>query len=345
MSAVFMGLGFFLCGTVKELWHFYLFYLVASLGVGAATALPTSIVQKWFTEKKGLALGIAASGIGAGPLVAAPLAEYLISHYGWRASYFIIGGFVWIVLTIVALAMVDKPEDIGLRPLGEEKFNTSVHADRQKGQNPPGGEPCRQNMTGWTARGAMRTKAFFLLGLIWFLCAVPIHLIMIHIVPFAINEGIPKGIAAACLGFIGGASMVGRLLGGAFSDLVGLRKSLIIATFFTAAALLWLPAIKNIYMFSIFIVIYGFFYGARVPQIPGLIGKYFGNMNLTEIMGIFWAIAGIGAIVGSMAGGIIFDMTGSYVIAFLFAAFCFGSAGALALFLKPPQPVGACSMS
>ncbi len=345
VSAVFMGLGFFLCGTVKELWHFYLFYLIASLGVGAATALPTSIVQKWFTKKKGLALGIASSGIGAGPLVAAPLAQYLISHYGWRASYFIIGGFVWIVLTIVALAMVDKPEDMGLRPLGEEEFNTSVHVDRQKGQDPIEGEPCRQNRTGWTARDAIRTKTFFLLGIIWLLCAVPIHLIMIHIVPFAINEGIPGGTAAAGLGFIGGISMVGRLLGGAFSDLVGLKKSLIIATFFTAVALLWLPAIENIYMFSIFIVIYGFFYGARVPQIPGLIGKYFGNMNLTEIMGILWALAGIGAIIGSMAGGIIFDMTVSYVIAFLFAAFCFGSAGTLALFLKAPQSVGACSMS
>ncbi|PIQ46129.1 MAG: MFS transporter, partial [Deltaproteobacteria bacterium CG12_big_fil_rev_8_21_14_0_65_43_10] len=49
------GLGFFLCGIVRELWQFYLFYLIASLGVGATTALPTSIIQKWFIKKKGLA--------------------------------------------------------------------------------------------------------------------------------------------------------------------------------------------------------------------------------------------------------------------------------------------------
>lgn len=90
-------------------------------------------------------------------------------------------------------------------------------------------------------------------------------------------------------------------------------------------------------MFFLFVVIYGFFYGARVPQIPGLIGNYFGNTNLTEIMGIFWAMAGIGAILGSLVGGFVFDMIGSYAIAFLFAALCFGSAGVLAILLRAPR--------
>ena len=338
ISAIAMGLGFFLCGLVKELWQFYLFYVIASLGVGATTALPTSIIQKWFIKKKGLALGIVVSGIGAGPLFAAPLVNYLILHFGWRASYFIIGGLLWVVLTLIALAMVDKPEKIGLHPLGQEEPRRESDTETQSGHRTTGEGDIPQRRTEWITRDAVRTKTFFILSSIWMLCAIPVHLIMINIVPFAINVGIPQGVAATGLGFIGGVSIAGRLLGGAFSDLLGLKRSLIIAAFFSTAALLWLPFIRSSYMFLTFVVVYGFFYGARVPQIPGLIGTYFGTKNITEIMGIFWALAGVGAIIGSLIGGFVYDITGSYVIPFIVAAFSFGLAGAFTFLLKTPRP-------
>ncbi|MDY7032412.1 MAG: MFS transporter [Thermodesulfobacteriota bacterium] len=336
ISAILMGIGFSLCGTVRELWQFYAFYLFASLGVGATTALPTSIVQKWFVKKKGLALGIVVSGIGAGPLIAAPLANYLISHYQWRTSYFIIGGLLWIVLTLVALAMVDKPADMGLRPLGEEELDNEESGQLQEGRAIADSN-VRHERREWITQEAVKTKTFVIMGFIWTLCALPVHLVMINIVPFAINMGIPKGAAAAGLGFIGGMSILGRLLGGAFSDFFGLKRSLMVAAFFSTATLLWLPFIGTSSMFFAFVVVYGFFYGARVPQIPGLIGNYFGTKNLTEIMGIFWAMAGIGAIIGSLTGGFVFDITGSYFIPFLVAAVCFGLAGALTFFLETPQ--------
>ncbi len=340
ISAVFMGAGFSLCGLVKVLWHFYLFYLIASLGVGATTALPISIIQKWFIKKKGLALGIVVSGIGAGPFFAAPLANHLISHYGWQVSYFIIGGLLWIILSLIALAMVDSPEDIGLRPLGEEESHRVPDTRPQMGRDNSEGRAIPSRGTDWVAGDAVRTKTFFLLGLIWTLCALPVHLVMINIVPFATDMGIPIGVAATGLGLIGGISVAGRLLGGAFSDFLGLKRSLIIAAFFSTVALFWLPFTKNSFMFFTFVIVYGFFYGARVPQIPGLVGNYFGSKNITEIMGVLWAMAGVGAILGSLIGGFVSDITGSYVIPFLVAALCFGLAGALAFLLRSPRPVG-----
>ena len=338
ISAFLMGIGFFLCGMVDKLWHFYMAYLIASLGVAATTGLPTTIVQRWFVKKKGLALGIAASGIGAGPLLAAPLSEYLISLYGWRVSYFIIGGLVWIIIMLVAIAIVDKPEDINLRPLGEEEPHGSPTMDGNGQIDLSHNPSARPKKKEWTARDAMRTRAFFTLGIIWLLCAIPIHLIMIHIVNFAINAGIPKETAAAGLGFIGGVSIAGRLLGGAFADIMGLKRSLIIATLLSSGMLIWLPFINTTNAFYAFVIIYGFLYGARVPQIPGLIGNYFGNKNLAEIMGLLWAVAAIGSIIGSLMGGFIFDSTGGYFLAFLLASLCFGTAGLLVFFLKTPIP-------
>ena len=339
VSSVLMGGGFFLCGFVDKLWHFYLFYLVASLGVGATTSLPATIVQKWFIKKKGLALGIAASGIGAGPLIAAPISAFLISCYGWRNAYFIIGGLVCLMLALVALVMVDRPEDIGLQPLGKNDTRPLWKKEIKYPSFATNTHDYQLNKKEWTTKEAMKTRAFLILGSIWLLCALPIHMIMIHIVPFAVNCGVPQKTAAVGLGFIGGISVLGRLSGGAFSDIVGLKKTLIIATFFSAFVMIALPFIRGSHTFFVFVVIYGYFWGARVPQIPGLIGNYFGNRNLNEIMGIFWSIAGIGAIIGTLTGGVVSDITGSYLIAFLFAAGCFGTAGILAIFLEPPDNI------
>ena len=165
-------------------------------------------------------------------------------------------------------------------------------------------------------------------------------MIMIHIVPYAIEMGIPKGAAAAALGLIGGFSIGGRLLGGTFADLWGWVRTLIVAVIVSVIAVLWLLVVKNYFMLLVFVVLFGFSYGARVPQIPGLVGNYFGTKNLAEILGIIWAIAGFGGIFGPLIGGLVFDITGSYTIAFLFAFVCFGLTGILAFFLKRPEPSG-----
>jgi len=330
LCAVLLGLGFILCSTVQALWHFYLFYTIATLGVGVATALPASIVQKWFIKRKGLALGIVIAGIGAGPLVLAPAINFLISRFGWRVSYLIIGGMALLILLIIAQAMIERPEDIGLRPLGEEDSDTNIETESDK----------KLSKTEWSTRDAIKTRAFILLGIIWMLSALPIHMIMVHIVPFAVDMGISRDMAAAALGLIGGISIAGRLLGGMLSDLWGWVRTLIIAVVVSTIAILWLLVVKNYSMLLVFVVLFGFSYGARVPQIPGLVGTYFGTKNLTEILGIIWAIAGFGGIFGPLIGGLVFDITGSYTIAFLFALACFGLTGILACFLKRPQPSG-----
>jgi len=331
LCAVLGGMGFILCSTVQALWHFYLFYAIATLGVAVATALPTSIVQKWFVKKKGLALGIVSSGIGAGPIIVAPTVNYLVSRFGWRVSYLIIGGTALIILLIIAQVLIDRPEDIGLRPLGEEQFDANMETELEnKGSTTLSKEE-------WSTRDAIKSKAFILLGIIWMLSALPVHMIMIHIVPYAIDMGVSRGAAAAALGLIGGFSIGGRLLGGTFADRWGWVKTLIIAAFVSTIAILWLLIVKNYFMLLVFVVMYGFSYGARVPQIPGLVGTYFGTKNLTEILGVTWAIAGFGGMLGPLVGGLVFDITGSYTNAFVFASACFGLTGVLAVFLKKPQ--------
>lgn len=331
LCAILIGLGFILCSTVKELWHFYLFYMIATTGVGVTTALPVSIVQKWFTKKKGFAMGIVLSGFGSGPLILAPTVNYLISRFGWRLSYLITGGSVMLILLLIAQVMVERPEDIGLQPLGEEYLGLDREGQLETEH------VMALSKTEWSTRDAIKTRAFILLAIIWMISALPIHMMLIHIVPFAIGIGISKGSAAALLGLIGGLSIAGRLLSGIFDDLWGWVRTLIVANLVSMIAILWLLVVNNYVMILAFAVLYGLSWGARVPQIPGLLGNYFGTKNLTELLGFVWAMAAFGGIFGPLIGGFVFDITGSYTIAFLFAAACFGISGILAFFLKKPK--------
>lgn len=91
LGAILLGAGFCLLSKVNSLSQFYLFYAIASLGAGIVFAPPTATAQKWFVKRTGLALGIVVAGVGLGTLVYAPLAEHLISSYGWRTAYIQIG--------------------------------------------------------------------------------------------------------------------------------------------------------------------------------------------------------------------------------------------------------------
>jgi len=115
------GIGISLCSQINDLQHFYLFYGMASLGVGALWVLPNTVVMRWFDKKRGLTLGIVTAGIGAGEAVYPPVASSLILAQGWRMTYLILGIGTCLLLTVSAAFMASSPEKNGLKPYGAEE--------------------------------------------------------------------------------------------------------------------------------------------------------------------------------------------------------------------------------
>lgn len=93
----------------------------------------------------------------------------------------------------------------------------------------------------------------------------PIYMLATHIVPHAIDMGIPEGVAAGALGLIGATSIAGRLMGGGAAEKLGWTKSMALSCFLSGASVFWLIAIHNAWMLYVFVIAYGLFYGARVP--------------------------------------------------------------------------------
>jgi predicted MFS family arabinose efflux permease len=291
-----------------------------------------SIVQKWFIKEKGLTLGIAAAGIGAGVMAYAPIAHSLILALGWRSAYPFIGIGTWVLLMVAAALIAQSPENKGLKPLGIGEPGMGFPGSQANKHRP---ELWRAGE--WSLGEALRSRFFWLLTGVQLCVSIPVTMVMVHIVPFAINVGINETAAAGALALIGGLSIAGRIGMGTVAQKAGFKRVLIICTGACAVMFLWLLRVQSLWMIYSFAIIYGFFYGGHVPQIPGLVGYFFPGKSLTTIFGTFGAISSMGSILGPLVGGLVWDKTGSYEMAFIIGASFWALSVILALLLKPPQ--------
>lgn len=318
------ALGFFLCSQIQAVWQLYVCYGIISIGAGVIFSLPPATVQRWFVKRRGLALGITTAGAGAGILIMAPLIAHLISWYDWRASFVIIGIFIFIIFLVTGLVIVPDPEVKGLKPYGREEETCSRKIE------------AAEELNEWDMRELVRTKAFLLINAIYFFSIMPTYLVTIHICSFATDIGFSETTAAFIFGLIFGVSIPGRVTGGLIAEKIGWIKGFFICCLTCAVMLVWLTMIKGLGLY-LFAIIYGLFFGSRVPMIPGLAGYLFGTTFLAEMLGIINISAFVGGAVGSSLAGFIFDKTGSYYNAFLLGALSWAIAGVLSLLVKPLQ--------
>lgn len=244
--------------------------------------------------------GIIASGIGAGMMIMPPVASWLIASYGWRTAYIIIG-IIAMVFTISAAQFLKRdPAQIGQLPDGEEAKVS--HLDLAGG--------------GFSFVEAIHTRQF------WMLCAISLFIIfcvetiLVHSVPNAVDLGISATNAANILAIIGGASIVGRFVTGSAGDRIGNKSAIIVCFVLLSAALLWLQVAKELQMFYLFAVIYGFAHGGFFALVSPIVAQLFGLRSHGAILGVVLFSGTVGGAIGPVLAGKIFDVTGSYQIAF-----------------------------
>ena len=264
-----------------------------------------------------MAVGLTVAGIGLGGLISPPLAQWLISSYGWQQAYVILGLISFIIVIPLAQFMKHSPQRIGLRPYGE---NGTIE-DKQTPA--PAAE-------GLSFTQAIKTGRFWIFGLILFCWVFSVEIISVHIVPYAVDIGISAIIAASILSIICGASVIGRFSIGFVSDRIGARRALTACLGTLTIALIWLLFAREIWMLYAFAVISGVAFGGLVPLMSVVPAELFGLSSLGIIFGGVHFFGTIGGAVGAPLAGGIFDVTGSYGLAFLICVII----GALAIILS-----------
>lgn len=310
VSAVLVSLGLCLCSVAETINHLRLFLLIVGLGSGATWSVPNSTVQRWFYRKEhaGLALGIVVSGVGVGAMIFAPLVNHLILSYGWRAAFLIIGILFLVIILAATLMIRPNPPLDASAALPEEAGTAAMGL--------PSSEKDR----------VLSTWAFAATTFVVSAGVFTFQVVSTHLVPYATDVGISATASAAALGLMGGFSIPGRILSGLFSFRIGWYRLLSFSFFAISASILCLFFLKDIWMLYLFTLSYGVCHGVRIAGQVGVMPEIFGIRSLGELIGVTTAIAQVVGSFAPYAAGLLFDVTGSYVPAFL-AVLCLSLAG------------------
>lgn len=303
---LFLGLGYFLMSKTDALWHLYLFYgVIVAIGMGLYWIPLISLVPRWFVTRRALMMGIIASGIGVGQLICPPVVNRLISAYGWRFSFVIMGIIGIGIITISAQFLKRDPKQMGVLPYGESVATQEVAVTEANA---------------FSLREAIRTRPFWLLSVTCFSWLFCLSVVVVHSVIHAIGIGMSPASAANILAIIGLTGIIGRLVFGRLADLMGMKFVLIVSFVLMLAAFLWLTIAGNTWMGYLFAAIFGISYGTLEILLSPLVAKLFGLSSLGIISGVVHNFGSTAIMVGPVLAGYIYDITGSYQVAFLLCA-------------------------
>jgi len=318
---VLLGLGYLLMSQVNAVWQLYLFYgAIVGIGLSGMDVLLLSTVARWFVKKRGMMSGILKVGGGAGMLIMPLVANWLISGYNWRFSYIILGSIVMSVVIPAALFLRRDPAQKGLLPYGANEADASSLNSAEEG---------------FSLQEAMHIRQFWILCAICGLFLFCAQTILVHIAPHAIDLDITAATAASILATIGGISMVGRFVMGSVGDRVGNKLAITICVIILVVALFWLQSARELWMLYLFAAIYGFAHGGFFTLLSPMVAELFGLSSHGIIFGTVFFSGTVGGAIGPPLAGRIFDVTGSYQLAFLICAVVSGIALTLALLLRP----------
>lgn len=299
------GLGLAAASAARNLFEVYAAYgLGVGLGVGCAYVPAIGAVQRWFVRRRGLASGLAVSGIGVGTLAMPPLATLLIDALGWRGAYLALGALAAAAGGGMALLLENDPRARGLGPDGDPPLSRAAAARPE----------------GASVSAAVRSPHFMALYAACLICSFGVFVPFVHLVPYAGDHGVAASTAVQLLGVIGVGSTAGRFFLGGLADRIGRQSSLLLMFVGMAIALsIWLLS-TGVWSLAAFAFVYGVFYGGWVAVLPAVVMDYFGGRNVGGIIGILYTSVAFGTLIGPTAAGFAFDLTHDYRLPILASA-------------------------
>jgi MFS family permease len=331
LGAVVMAFATVSCGFASELWHFYvIFGIFTPIGlalVGSPIINPT--ITNWFYKFRGIAFSLAQMGGGLSFLYAI-YAESMISMFGWRKAYFVLGITLFVILVPMLLRFyVYHPREKKLQALSEQDGESGLACTTEN----------IEETFNWTLRQASRTYQLWLLvicqTLFW---GVGCYMLLAHQVKFAQDMGYNAMFAASTFGFFGISMVIGQV-SASISDKIGREPTLIAGCVLAIGSVLILTLIRdasNPWMLYVYAIGFGFGAGLQAPTLFVGASDLFSGRHFGAINGVILGGMGIGGAAGPWVGGYIHDLFGSYRYAFGLSMLCFGLS-AIAFVIAAPR--------
>ena len=325
-----LALGLLGSAYLHALWQLIVLYgIFMTIGancLGLVVFVP--MLSRRFVHNRGMAISVVQSANGFARAVSAPVAQILISGIGWRSVYLAQGALMTVL--VWPLAALFSRDDAPAR-VSSSSPSSSVATNR----------PARRD---WTLAEAIATPHFWLLFTVYLCTGLGSFFVSLHQLAFAVDVGFDKLYAASVLGMGALLSVAGTIVTGTLSDHIGRELSAVLAYAVSIVGVicaLFITGPDHAWLLWIHACFFGLTWGARGPAVTAKTADLFPGPNLGAILGVITVGTGIGSAVGAWGAGLIFDMSGSYRLAFVasIVSYLVGCAAFWALRRPPTRQV------
>ncbi|WP_273828114.1 MFS transporter [Pseudomonas sp. SBT1-2] len=308
IGIVLLSLGFLTSSLFSSSLTLFLvaFCILVGLGVGLVYVPAVATIQRWFIVQRSSASGLALAGTGLGTLVGPMVAGLLMQHLSWQSTMQIYAGAIALLGLTAAASLHDRPEDLGQHPDGI-------------GPVVAGSMQAARLDRSVSLREAARQARFWWFFVAIFFGSVGLFLALIHINPYAQQQGLDVTQANLLIGLIGVGNIGGRLVLGRIGDRMGVQRFLIVLTL-SLVVLCGLWSVADGFLALVaFALLFGAANGGCIALYPAVASIWFGTRNLGAILGALYIAVGIAAVAGGSVAGHLYDLYQSYTLSIVLA--------------------------
>ncbi len=266
-----------------------MFAVVGLFSAGQAPLPYAKSIAASFDHRRGIALGIAMTGVGLGAALMPKLAQTYLEHFGWRGAFVALGATIFVIAFPAVALFLKEP-----------------------GSRGPTLAAGSAALPGLEAREVVRSRDFWVMGFVFVCIPIVANGVIFHLVALLTDRGIPAPRAVAVFGAIGPSLIAGRLLCGYLLDRFHAPYVAVAMIITPALGVVTLLASADAGVTTVGAVLVGLGLGAEVDLIGYLQSRYFGLRAFGQVYGYLFAIFTIGAAVGPFVMGAMFDLSGSY---------------------------------
>ncbi len=347
IGTILLGLCLYSLGGVTTVWQFF---VLAVLGRAISQPLligivPRTLAVNFFLERRNLALAFIGIFRPVNAAINIQAISIIAVNQGWRTAFRYLGILSFILTIPLALVIRRRPEEIGLLPDGarQREEPAALPGQPQPGTGVataarPGNLGNEPQEHPWTAKEALRTRAYWLVATTAFLGTTANTTIGFNIVPYLVEEaGLTTTQAAGVLS-LGTVLSLGNLGWGYLADRITPRWCVLAAMVTSAASVLFLFQVNSVLSAYIFAIVWGLSSGTSGVLISMIIAQYFGRTNYGSIGGALRPFEAGGLGLGQSLGAVIYDIAGSYRLLVWTALCAHILAGVFIILARPPTP-------
>ena len=293
-GAVMICVGCLAAAMATSFWQFVLAQSVLIGLLGSSTTFGPLVgdLSLWFQRRRGIAVAIVASGNYLSGTIWPPILQYLVEEIGWRQAHVVVGVFCLVAMIPLTL-LLRRPSP---RQDGAEVVLATANPLAEQGR---------------------KQRLQVILVIAGLACCIAMAMPQVHIVAYCVDLGFGPARGAEMLAVMLGFGIISRLVSGLIADHIGGLKTLLLGSFLqTLALMFYLPfdGLVSLYLVSAF---FGLAQGGIVPSYALIVRDYFPAREAASKVSLVLMATIFGMAIGGWMSGEIYDLTGSYEMAFL----------------------------